>query len=97
MREAPIREMNVFIFDSPQPILDALEAMHVRHFGPRNHDAHVTAYKSWVRAYGNWEGYHLAMAQKAASRAKLMETADGRAFLDRVAKSHDEWRKSWGK
>lgn len=83
----------ILLFDSPKPFLDAFDAMHIRNFGPYNHDAHVNVYYDWKRAYGSWEGYYLALASKAISHAHLMQTEKGRAFLDRVAKSHREYQR----
>ena len=57
-------------------------------------DAHVRAFRSFESAYGNREGYHLAMARKARSDAQLMETPRGRAFIASRNADHATWRAS---
>ncbi len=58
------------------------------------HDRHVDAFRSFVRAYRDRAGYHMAMAFKALSNARLMRTEDGRAFIARRNAGHAEWRAS---
>lgn len=58
------------------------------------HDAHVRTFRAFVRAYKNAEGYHLAMAEKARSVARMMLTADGREFIARRNAAAAEWRAS---
>ena len=79
---------NAFLFPSPQPIMDALEAAF-----PSQHDRHVQSYKAFKRAYGDAEGYHLAMAERARTHKRMMATAEGRAWILRIENKHSEWRR----
>lgn len=68
-----------------QPFIDILAADERRYFGPRQHDYHVVHWRSWVRAYGDWAGYHAAKARRDAAEQQLAQTEKGRAFLAAVA------------
>lgn len=70
---------DVFIFDSPQPILDALE-----HVFPSQHDAHVGVYRLFQRIGGydrysadfeRRRGYSYRSVQLRDCQSKMMEVA----------------------
>jgi len=77
-------------FDSPQPILDALDAMF-----PSQRDHHVRSFRSIINAYGSVQGWHDRMAEREAGERRLriqarvdQSTAD---FLARRDQTWKEW------
>lgn len=81
----------VFIFSSPQPIIDAWDALH-----PAQRDHHVRKYRGLMAAYGSVAGWQRHVAERAERRAELERQAEvdpaTAAFLKRVDAGHRAWR-----
>lgn len=68
-------------------------------FGPVQHDAHLTEWRFFQKFYGGDHARYLdaratSKRDRAAARARLMQTTDGRAFLasidtETTESSHD--------
>lgn len=63
----------------------------------RQADSHVHKYRSFRQAYGTMEGFYLAKAWIAASRAEQMQTAEGRAWIWKRNVAAAVWRWSWNR